>query len=417
MSKIIRTPTQAKGGITPQEKAALDEHAKKWIVNAMSTEPVDPEKIVPAIKGLYAAAGLAEPRVVIAPSPLVMAFAYGAASTILAGRGRNNAAQATRAATYTATGAATYAATDATTHAATHAATCAATCAATDAVTRAATVVATDAATYAATSVATDEATRAATFAATFAATSVATVAATFEARSSDGAAAACFALAGEEGVAAASEWRRAYQGGNMWSAWACYLSAFRDVLGLRLPEYEKFRWWEQAALHGGFRVLHPQFCIVSDRPEVLKVDDQNRPHCENGPSHRWRDGWSLYHWHGVRIPAEWIEDRASLTPQTALTWPNVEQRRAACEILGWANILAALDARVIDTDEDEEIGQLVEVEIPEIGRERFLRVRCGTGRQFALPVPPDMQTALQAQSWTWGIDNPNEFIKPEVRT
>jgi len=60
---------------------------------------------------------------------------------------------------------------------------------------------------------------------------------------------------------------------------------------------------WEECVVHGGFRVLHEDFCMVSDFPEILLKDEQNRPHCENGPSHKWRDGWSLYHWHGVSIP------------------------------------------------------------------------------------------------------------------
>ncbi len=99
------------------------------------------------------------------------------------------------------------------------------------------------------------------------------------------------------------------------------------------------------------------------------------------------------------------------------MTWQNIEQRRAACEILGWNAILSALDAKTIDRDGDPQIGELVEVSIPDIGRERFLRVRCGTGREFALPVPPDMKTALQANAWTFGFDDFRQFLKPEIRT
>jgi hypothetical protein len=190
-----------------------------------------------------------------------------------------------------------------------------------------------------------------------------------------------------------------------------------RDIIGLKLPEHDKFESWERAAINGGFRVMHEDFCMVSDFPEFIKVDEQNRPHCETGPSHRWRDGWSLYHWHGVAIPSGWIEDRASLSPQIALTWENIEQRRCACEILGWSAILAALNAKTIDKDCDPEIGELVEVNIPDIGKERFLRVQCGTGRQFALPVPRKMETALQANAWTFGYDDHHDFTKPEIRT
>ena len=82
MAKIIRTKTKAHGGITPQEKIAMDAHAELWIKRALRTDPIEPDKIIPTIEGLYAAAGLKKPRVVIAPSPLVMAFAYGASAAI-----------------------------------------------------------------------------------------------------------------------------------------------------------------------------------------------------------------------------------------------------------------------------------------------------------------------------------------------
>ena len=202
-----------------------------------------------------------------------------------------------------------------------------------------------------------------------------------------------------------------------MWAGWMSYLCAARDVLGLDLPEHKAFAPYEQAARHGGFRVMHPEFCMVCDFPELIRKDEQNRPHCETGPSHRWRDGWSLYHWHGVKVPAEWIEDKASLTASTALTWPNIEQRRAACEIIGWAKALKELDAKVIDKDGDPEIGTLLEVDLPESGKERFIYVKCGTGREFALPVPRDCgDTALAANMWTFGLDANAAFI-PEVRT
>jgi hypothetical protein len=201
-----------------------------------------------------------------------------------------------------------------------------------------------------------------------------------------------------------------------MWASYDCYLSAMRDVIGLRLPVHDKYHWWEQAAIHGAFRVMHEEFCIVSDFPEVLRVDDQNRPHCESGPSHRWRDGWSLYHWHGVRIPAEWIENKAHLTPAVALSQENAELRRAACEIIGWDRILSELNAITIDADPDPAIGTLIRVDLPEAPREQFLQVRCGTGRSFSIPVPPDTKTALAAQAWIWGLDE-MDFVKPEVRT
>ena len=99
-----------------------------------------------------------------------------------------------------------------------------------------------------------------------------------------------------------------------------------------------------------------------------------------------------------------------------ALHWENLEQRRAACEIVGWKNILAELKAKVIDKDDDPEIGTLLECEIPDSGNERFLQVKCGTGRDFVLHIPKNMKTALEAQAWMFQLEI-KDFIKPEVRT
>lgn len=57
-----------------------------------------------------------------------------------------------------------------------------------------------------------------------------------------------------------------------------------------------------------------------------------------------------------------------------------------------------------------------MEVKLPDSGKERFIRVRCGTGREFAIPVPPDTQTALAGNAWTYGIDNDLLKLK-EYRT
>ena len=195
---------------------------------------------------------------------------------------------------------------------------------------------------------------------------------------------------------------------------WLSYYDFFHKVC--EIEACGKLEGLFELAENCGWANVYEELVVLQHRPEVIKMDEQDRLHCENGPAIRFRDGYSIYSWHGVRIPAEWIEDKASLTPAMALTWNNVEQRRAACELLGWAKILATLNCVVIDEDEDPEVGTLVEVDIPEIGREKFLRVLCGTGREFALPVPPDMKTALQSNAWTYGFSE-GEFILPEIRT
>jgi len=204
---------------------------------------------------------------------------------------------------------------------------------------------------------------------------------------------------------------------GQQDSYWVAYY-LFAEKIGVDFGHNSRLlRLWADISESVSWWTPFEEVCFISDRPAFTKMDNENRLHREDGPAVEYRDGWGVYSWHGTRVPAEWIKDRKSLTAKTALTWKNIEQRRAACEILGWVNVLAELKAKTIDRDEDPEIGELLEVNIPEIGRERFLKVLCGTGRTFALPVPPTMKTALEAQAWTFGVEDFRDFLKPEVRT
>lgn len=201
---------------------------------------------------------------------------------------------------------------------------------------------------------------------------------------------------------------------GNHNANWIGFYEYFRNVLNIE--ECKKLDGHVDLAHVCGWVSFYEDVVVFQDRPNLIKMDEQNRVHCENGPCIQYPDGLSFYCWHGTAIPAEWIEDKENLTAKIAITWDNIEQRRCACEIIGWNKILEELNAKVIDTDGDPEIGQLVEVELPDSGKEKFLRVVCGTGRLFAIPVPPEMKTALEAQSWSWGL-SADEFIAPEVRT
>jgi hypothetical protein len=532
-----------------------------WIERAYRTDPIEPDKIVPAIEGLYHAAGLKRPRVVIAPSPLVMAFAYGAAATIwwqrkhgkkgvtdrVADRRTKSAVDqvycdahdatdramdqnthldallvtygavesATRNAvlnavsrgtdaalnrnvddapkqvvdtntdyaifdrTYGAAATATecaagnkiyrsvsrithgavgraahdvvyYATRDAVLdvarnvedavkqavnrdadsatgtiyHTVLAAAECAAGSEAYHLVSTATHDVVDDAARDAinATLDAVNNATRGsinAALDAVFGATTPNAVSAAII-----GAASACYDLAGPLGIACAKRWNAAYQGGNTWAPYECLITAMRDVLGLRLPEHEAYRYWEEAAIHGGFRVMHSEFCIVCDFPEVIRVDDQRRPHCTDGPSHRWRDGWSLYHWHGVPVPRHWIEQRDTLDPAEVLQAKNVEQRAAGAAIVGWPKMIDRLERRIIDGDPDSDMGALIELTLPGLRHPgRFLQARCPRNGIIVEGVPRisdidglPIDTVIAAQAWRVG-DPQSEYIHPPRRT
>lgn len=197
-------------------------------------------------------------------------------------------------------------------------------------------------------------------------------------------------------------------------AAWLSFYEYFKDVLDIE--ECNKIDGLVEVAKHCGWLNVYEDVVVFQDRPEVIKFDDQKRLHCEDGPAIRYSDGFAVYSWHGTVVPDEWITKKGELTAKTALTWDNIEQRRAACEIVGWARVLRELNAKVVDVDDDPMIGTLMDVDIPDVGTEKFLKVICGTGREFALPVPPNMKTALEANAWTFGLDG-DILRELEIRT
>jgi hypothetical protein len=193
------------------------------------------------------------------------------------------------------------------------------------------------------------------------------------------------------------------WQGGNQWSAWDSYLSFFRHVAKLDI-DYSKYAHWESAAIHGGPRLMHPKFCMISDRPSVLMLDSENRPHNADGPFCQWRDGSCLFAWHGVRTPTKYY-----LRPHSAkeiLAESNAEVRRAMMERYelqhGKGKFIEDAGARVIDSciqpmrpGEPDAINELLEIDLPDDPEERMLAIRMvdpSTGRVYINRVDPNLR-------------------------
>jgi len=210
-----------------------------------------------------------------------------------------------------------------------------------------------------------------------------------------------------------ASVWASGW--GQHEAPWLGIYDFFREVCGL-VAQTDKLEGLTELAKSAGWILPYDNICWVSERHSEVHTDEAKRVHCESGPAILYPDDWAIYAWHGVLVPKEWIEDRASVSAEIALKQENVELRRAACEIVGWERILQDLGAITIDRDPDPEIGELIEVNLPDAPNERFLRVLCGTGRRFAIPVPNEMQTALQANAWSYDIPA-NLLMRKENRT
>jgi len=196
------------------------------------------------------------------------------------------------------------------------------------------------------------------------------------------------------------------WDGGNQWSAWTAYISFFRHVAKLPL-DYSKWEHYEQAAVHSGPRLMHREFCIVSDRPELLTVDTENRPHSDTGPFCRWRDGTALYAVHGARVPAWIIEKPERITAKIIMKESNAEIRRIMIDRMGAESFLRSAGAKRVQSDD---FGTLYRVEIPDDEPLQMVEVENSTAepdgsfKRYMIRVPPHVDTAHDAVAWTWGL-------------
>ena len=365
--------------LTDEHRAQLKPWAEKWIANAMSTKPMDDtdrEAVRVAVAGLYSAADLKQPNnVVFAGGPVTASVAAGIAAGVWYLRDHDMRKQLgayNESTLFTAIPLA---------------------CAA---VFGGRPVKRVDAATDAATRAATHDATTAATRMAKFM-------------------------------LQCCSSYYNMWDGGNQWSAWMSYLSFFRHVANLDLPEYEKVQHYEAASIHGGPRIMHPDFCMISDRPEFIHRDEQNRPHSLTGPFCRWRDGWSLYYVHGVRVPTFVIESPEMITVAHVDREENAEVRRVMIERFGGGRsagggpeaYLKATNAKVIDHEEG--IGTLRRRDVP--NDEPLVMVEVvnstpepdGRWKHYWLRVPPNIETAREAVAWTFGMKEAD--YRPNIET
>lgn len=223
----------------------------------------------------------------------------------------------------------------------------------------------------------------------------------------------------------------RMWNGGNQWGQYVSYLSFFRHIVKLNI-DYSKWRHYEDAAIHSGPRIMTKDFCMVSDRPKVIHVDSDHRPHQDNGPFCEWRDGWALYYVHGVKVPRYVIEEPDLITPTGIEAEENAEVRRVMLDKFGWDRYLEVSDATLMGSDD---WGEIYRKDIPDDEPLFMVKVTNaspepdGHHRQFFLRVDPEAYNGAAstvphaAVASTWRRKNGDlvfkkyQHYRPEIQT
>ena len=146
---------------------------------------------------------------------------------------------------------------------------------------------------------------------------------------------------------------------------------------------------------------------ILTERPLELHRDEAGRLDRADGPALAYPDGFALHAWHGMPVPAEFLDGLSGLTPQRIREEENAELRRVMLEHYGYDRYLADSGAEPLQRDET---GVLWRITLE--GDEPLVMVEVvnstpepdGTHRTYWLRVPPRTRTAREGVAWTFGL-------------
>ena len=190
---------------------------------------------------------------------------------------------------------------------------------------------------------------------------------------------------------------------------WLGFIEFFREVCGLK-EQTEKLVPLIEHAQYAGWYLPHANICWVSERPCLLKLDDQGLLHCEDGPALSYPDGWKIYAVHGVHPIPDWvIETPQTITAEKIDKEDNMEVRRIMIERMGHAAYLQETGAEVVDSDFIP-IGGGVTGSIHRglLKDKKGLQFLCGhdgsTERVYYMSVDPKSKTCSQAHKSICGF-------------
>ncbi|MBO3680895.1 DUF6745 domain-containing protein [Streptomyces sp. NEAU-YJ-81] len=157
---------------------------------------------------------------------------------------------------------------------------------------------------------------------------------------------------------------------------------------------------------------------IVAERPVELHRDEAGRLDRGDGPALAFPDGFALYAWRGMPVPAAFLRQLGELTPDRIREEENAELRRVMLEHYGYDRYLEESGAEPVHRDET---GVLWRIALD--GDEPVVMVEVvnstpepdGTHRTYWLRVPPRVRTAREGVAWTFGVDA--DTYRPERET
>ncbi len=190
-------------------------------------------------------------------------------------------------------------------------------------------------------------------------------------------------------------------------AAWLAAFDGARALAGVSAVARAAGWWWP-----------YENVAVISECPRELHRDEAGRLDRGDGPALAYPDGFALYAWRGMLVPADFLEGLGALDARRIRTEENAELRRVMLEHYGYDRYLSESGAKPVHRDET---GVLWRIDWE--GDEPVVMVEVvnstpepdGSSRRYWLRVPPRTRTAREGVAWTFGLSA--EAYEPQRQT
>lgn len=203
------------------------------------------------------------------------------------------------------------------------------------------------------------------------------------------------------------------------------YSSWTESLRHIGVTNIDIYRGVEQIGKNAYWAFIYDYFAVLVERPNRLERDQLGRLHNPTGAAMSWADGFSIYCWHGVRVPSDLIE--TGWDYNRILQEKNTEIRRCAIERLGWDEFIKSAGLKPVGESLPDPGNQDQTLTLYDIPRQIFgtdIRIlmctngsveRDGTRRRYGLTVPATMKDPISAAAWTYDLTR-EQYLSAQIR-
>ncbi len=218
-------------------------------------------------------------------------------------------------------------------------------------------------------------------------------------------------------------------------SNWLCFYKFFREemnyiddtdeIMGLFEIAQSCGWWWPYRLVDDSGTTA--TFVFAAERHSVLKHNQEDRLHCEDGPAMFFAgDGSGVWAINGVFLPRYIVEEPETITVKQIQKEENAEVRRVMLERFGPDRYIQEAGAQEIGRDD---FGILYRIEIPDDEPLVMVKVINSTAeprpdkdgnmvfKDYWLRVPDTFTVPQEAIAWTFEKENTPEGYNPVLET